>query len=762
MSKRTFITLIAVFSILSGISNAQAFEGWNIYTSFKEVTGVGLSNNTVWAATTGGLFSFDLNSPANTINKYTTLQGLLSNQLTTVLVDNSGNVWSGASDGSISVYYPSGSYWKVIADILNSTEPNKNINGLFQYGNYLFISTEFSIIKFDISRFQFVDQPYIYLGPMLPVKTPVYYTLVVNDTVWAATKNGIAYANINSYLPIQTSWLNYTTTNSVMLKNKTNTIAYFNNSVFFGTDSGMVYHSGNGLVQYQPLYNGNPVIDKINHMIVRNGNLFFSTYNNVFKVTGNNLNQAELVYTGDVVDALNSAPGGELLIGTVNKGINIFKNGTNNYILPNSPYSNIFYNMAVDGSSNLWAVSGSLGDWASFSGVYKFNGSSWKNYLYQDYPVMGSGCCGWVQIYPSVYTGDIWVGGLGNGLLRINGENVVRYDDGNSILKSFAGPGFVLVLGMKEDNNRNLWVLNSNTQYPIVNFTALDSFPLPAGNPTSTAIVYLAIDRYNTKWMTLGVENSLKGIEYFNESVPTGGVVLPDQLGADITNVNDIIVDNNGEVWVATDNGVSIIADPYQVIANPNSIPSTQKMRIIENGISTPLTENVTTLRCDALNNKWLGTNSSGVLYVSQDGSTLLNQFTTKNSPLPDNKVNCLATDPKTGLVYIGTQNGMVTYKTVAVQPESDFGKITVGPNPFLIPNEHLLRIDGLVENSSVKILSISGTLVRELQTPGGKIANWDGKDDHGNLVSSGIYIIVGYNSDGSKAGTGKVAVVRR
>jgi hypothetical protein len=58
--------------------------------------------------------------------------------------------------------------------------------------------------------------------------------------------------------------------------------------------------------------------------------------------------------------------------------------------------------------------------------------------------------------------------------------------------------------------------------------------------------------------------------------------------------------------------------------------------------------------------------------------------------------------------------------------------------------------------------LSISGALVAEFETPGGRVANWDGRDVNGNLVGSGIYIIVGYNKDGSKVCTGKVAIVRR
>ncbi len=164
----------------------------------------------------------------------------------------------------------------------------------------------------------------------------------------------------------------------------------------------------------------------------------------------------------------------------------------------------------------------------------------------------------------------------------------------------------------------------------------------------------------------------------------------------------------------------------------------------------------------DALNNKWLGTLSNGVIYVSPDGSTILKQFNTSNSPLTDNRVSSIASDPKSGTVYFGTQRGLSSYKTIAIEPLVDCDQIKAGPNPFLIPNDNLLRIDGLVEGSSIKILTISGSLVSEFETPGGRVANWDGRDLNGNLVSSGIYIIVGYNKDGSKVCTGKVAIVRR
>jgi flagellar hook assembly protein FlgD len=72
------------------------------------------------------------------------------------------------------------------------------------------------------------------------------------------------------------------------------------------------------------------------------------------------------------------------------------------------------------------------------------------------------------------------------------------------------------------------------------------------------------------------------------------------------------------------------------------------------------------------------------------------------------------------------------------------------------------MKIDGLVENSSVKIITLAGDIVNEFDSPGGRIATWNGMDKKGKYVPSGIYIVVAYNKDGSKVGKGKVVIIRR
>jgi len=763
MLKKICSILLTVTAINILSQNTQ--NGWDVHTSMKDVKSVSLEGNNIWAASSGGLFTFDAGNFSN-ITKFTTLDGLLSNELNANTADLNGNIWVGAFDGSINVYYPSTGKWKVVTDIRNSGEPSRKINCFFQYGNAMFFATQFCIVKFSINQFQFIDQPYIFLGPSIPIKSPVNWIHIVNDTIWAATPSGIAYANVNSSLPIQSSWRNYTTNNSVLNRNIINTITYFDNKVFFGTDSGMVYYQSGSLVKYEPLFNGAPLREGVNNITSSGNSLYFSSYRNsdrIYRVNSSNILNATEVYSGVPVNNFKVASNGDLIIGTKFRGIDVYKNNVHNNVIPNGPYSNLIFNMAVDVHSNVWAVSGSLGAWQNESGIYKYDGSAWKNYTLLDYPQLGTICCGYVQIYPSRNGNEVWASGYGLGLLRISGNDLTRYVDTNSVLCAFGGPGFVLVEGVKEDNNGNLWVINRACPQPIVNWTTGQTYPVPAGG--TTTLLYMVIDNYNTKWMTYPPSEPLseQGVAYWNENVPSGNIIRAAQMGSNVSGVNNIALDKNGEIWCATNNGIVIFPDPYYVISNPNSIDLTRfKMRIIENGIATPLTEDVTAIGVDALNNKWIGTASNGVIYVSPDGSTLLARYNAQNSPLPENRITSISCDNNTGTVYFGTTKGLVSLKTIAINPLEDCDKITVGPNPYTVPSDKPLRIIGLVAESSVKILTISGTLVSEFETPGGRVTEWNGKDLYGNYVSSGIYIIVGFNKDGSKACTGKVAIVRK
>ena len=66
----------------------------------------------------------------------------------------------------------------------------------------------------------------------------------------------------------------------------------------------------------------------------------------------------------------------------------------------------------------------------------------------------------------------------------------------------------------------------------------------------------------------------------------------------------------------------------------------------------------------DGSNNKWISTADAGVFYVSSDGQNTIHHFTKDNSPLPSNGVNAMALDSENGVVYFGTNRGLVSFAT--------------------------------------------------------------------------------------------------
>ena len=61
-----------------------------------------------------------------------------------------------------------------------------------------------------------------------------------------------------------------------------------------------------------------------------------------------------------------------------------------------------------------------------------------------------------------------------------------------------------------------------------------------------------------------------------------------------------------------------------------------------------------------------------------------------------------------------------------------------------------------------LKILDINSNLIRTIISPGGKVAFWDGKDEKGNYVASGVYIVVAYDEEANNVASSKIAIVRK
>ena len=197
------------------------------------------------------------------------------------------------------------------------------------------------------------------------------------------------------------------------------------------------------------------------------------------------------------------------------------------------------------------------------------------------------------------------------------------------------------------------------------------------------------------------------------------------------------------------------------IISNVNAVLTSSNPQLkITNSFSVRQ-QTINALAVDPLNQKWLGTNQ-GLFLLSTDGTQLLSTLDSKNSPLLSDIIESIAIDEKSGKVYVGTANGLTTFDTPSILPVESFNGLTIYPNPLVIRDGNkLVTIDGLIRDSDIKIITVAGKLVREFSSPGGRTAFWDGRDDNGDLVNSGVYIVIAFDQEGNSVETGKIAVLR-
>lgn len=222
--------------------------------------------------------------------------------------------------------------------------------------------------------------------------------------------------------------------------------------------------------------------------------------------------------------------------------------------------------------------------------------------------------------------------------------------------------------------------------------------------------------------------------------------------------------DANGAVWIGTDQGVIVISNPQNAM-NDNMV--VRRVKVPKNdGTNTAEyllgTDLVFCIATDAGNRKWLATKQSGLFLVSPDGSEILKNFTSENSPLPTNNISSVYADPTGSTIYVGTADGLFSYSSDATPAEEDFDKIIVFPNPVTPDYSGPIYIKGLMDNSLVKIADASGQVLYQGRSEGGMFS-WNGCNSAGVRVPSGVYYVFASQNGGesSSGGTAKFMIIK-
>lgn len=308
------------------------------------------------------------------------------------------------------------------------------------------------------------------------------------------------------------------------------------------------------------------------------------------------------------------------------------------------------------------------------------------------------------------------------------------------------------VTGIAFDQNNNLWIANPATSKPISVITDDGDMKNFSINSNIQGLFSLEIDDNNYKWFT--VSEGTAGILVFDEGdLEVSGDERIRQLTSGNTalstnNVNCITKDLDGDMWVGTGDGI-IIFECGSSIFDAEQCKGTRKI-VEQDGIPAYLLvgEDVKAIAVDGANRKWVGT-TTGVFVISSDGEELIAKFNIENSPLFNNVITDIAIDPECGEVYIGTSEGIVSYRGEATE-----GGIIHKENALVFPNpvrpeyQGPIAIKGLARDSDVKITDINGQLVYETRALGGQ-AIWDGRDYTGRKAATGVYLVLGTTTKG-------------
>ncbi|HAC15901.1 MAG TPA: hypothetical protein DCE78_08165, partial [Bacteroidetes bacterium] len=229
--------------------------------------------------------------------------------------------------------------------------------------------------------------------------------------------------------------------------------------------------------------------------------------------------------------------------------------------------------------------------------------------------------------------------------------------------------------------------------------------------------------------------------------------------------VNSIIQDKRGEVWIGTDRGIGRYLFPDRII-NGTAIERRAQPLINEDttAFDRVLLRNVrvTSMVVDANNQKWIGSDGDGIYLIEESGRRVERHFTMDNSPLPSNTVKAMALDSQSGALYISTNNSLVRYSTLERDGVGTMKTLRVYPNPYSYSKNEGDRIviENLSDDATVHIMTVDGRLVRRFQTRGGR-TDWDGLDDYGKKVATGVYFVVATGNNSDQTGRGKVVIVR-
>lgn len=463
----------------------------------------------------------------------------------------------------------------------------------------------------------------------------------------------------------------------------------------------------------------------------------------------------------------------------------------NEVIQPNSPRRDLFYRMHYDTDGNggyRLLVAGGIN---TYLGVYHpatamlYDGEKWT-YLDEKTPALD---------YPELYhwnTSDIvqdpantnhhFASPYRTGLYEyLDGKLTALYNCWNSPLQSILPnnanyKNYVSATCLEYDMDGNLWMCNQETDTIIRVLTPQRKwlslyYPEIAGQTqcdgylfSSSGIHFLTCRRMSGRGFFGFHTNGTIGNTRDDKHLLRSNIVNQDGTSYLPEDFHCMVEDLGGRIWCGTNRGLFVIDHPSKFFDSDFCFTQIKISRDDGSGLADYLLNGVD-VKCIAVdggNRKWIGTESDGIYLVSANGTEMLHHFLPDDSPLLSRNVQCIAVHPKTGEVMIGTDKGLCSFMGDATEAEDELveDNVIAYPNPVRPDYTGPIRIDGLVFDSEVKICSTTGQLVWSGRSEGGT-CTWNGCNQQGKRVASGIYHVVSNTPDGNKAVVTRIVMIK-
>lgn len=762
--------IFALILILTWNVTAQVGTGqWRLHVPSNKAIDVVAENNVVYTAFEAGLMEYDIASSETSL--WTDVNGLSDVSLTCLGYDKIHNaLYIGYENGNIDVLQ-NNRITNVPAIRLAQVSGVKRINKIVSFDKYLYFATSFSVVKFDPVKMEVRDTYYPTNG-----NQPIIDVSFQNDTIFALTNSKLFKGYINNVSLADSSQWSIDSRVPVLTSNGYSDLESVDNQLYisyvypeYGKDT--VYCIKNGRMERvtDPTMNLEVYsLQNIDGKLGVNIDLAVYTYNSDYSMASN-------MSMNDVSVNESYYNNGIIWIANKRGGLAKYQNGGSTKIEIQGPPKDQFYSVDCNKGKLVVAGGGINGHAMTFNsaGIYSFSDEKWSlmdrynSTLWKDKNI-------WdfitVAIDPT-NVDRIAMGTFSQVPLSISedGQHPTEiFTIDNSPIQSSMWNVESIVSELTYDNKGNLWIANSYCSDPLKVYTKDKKWQTISlgNNLVEKSINKIEIDYDGNKWLAV----PSVGLVAFNDN-NTIEILTDDKVkilnsgentGALPSNeVTSIAVDLDNQIWIGTESGFAILYSPSSVFeATPGSY-NAQRIKLKFEGENEYLLGKtyISDIEVDGGNRKWFGTANAGIFLLSSDGTEIIQNFTTDNSPLISNVILDMAFDHSTGELFIVTDKGLISYRSDASAGQADYSNVQVFPNPARLDETEWITIQGIKYDSDINVTDVAGNLVFKTTSNGGT-ATWNGKTVQGEKVKPGVYLFWTAPNDGKGRKVGKVVVM--